>query len=386
MLPKLKYYLTNWIDGMKINRQHFLDSENAIIDQIRDVSAYTLNTTNYGLLQPLQGEKTSLDCTVLTTNSNTSKINVSYCRAVTSGGCRIEIIPGLHPELISDNDVFTDINNLDNTSNTSYYAVISVNPFDRQPFGTAMTEEYPPRNQYSISTYKLSLVPESSLNAPSIGPYHLPVAKFSFKSDKLTRDTNYIPPCAIVGAHPGTKEIYNTIAERLNSLQENSFQIIHKVIENDQNTTLALNMKNICTKSMEHISSEFFSFRTIYRQQSPVYIANSVIKLANIISLSLGLMSAREKEELLQYFSYWIEISPGKFEELLTTVVNADYEHENIHTFFQPLLAFLKIWNDLLDKLKDLKLIGQKNEKFDFGGRTMETPKDKGKGKFNILE
>ena len=47
MLPKLNYKLTNWVDGMKIRRDHFVDSENAQLDAIRDVAASRLNNFNY---------------------------------------------------------------------------------------------------------------------------------------------------------------------------------------------------------------------------------------------------------------------------------------------------------------------------------------------------
>ncbi len=40
MLPKLQFHLTNWVDGMKINRQHFVDSENALIDALARCAGY----------------------------------------------------------------------------------------------------------------------------------------------------------------------------------------------------------------------------------------------------------------------------------------------------------------------------------------------------------
>jgi hypothetical protein len=178
------------------------------------------------------------------------------------------------------------------------------------------------------------------------------------------------------------------VAERLNQIQESSTEIVRKIVEGgaQQNTPLAQNVRAICEQQIWHIAREFFFFRTMYRQQSPVYMSNTVVQLASLINVSMNLMPVKEKEELLQYFSYWNEISPGKFEELLSNVMNADYEHEDIYAFFQPLLHFLKVWSELLEKLKDLKLIGQRNEKFDFGGRTMETPKEKPKGKFSIFD
>jgi hypothetical protein len=386
MLPKLQYHLTNWVDGMKISRQHFVDSENAILDSLRDAQASSLNAYNYGLLQPLPGEKSALDCNTSSGQSRSFKVTVSYCRAVTAGGCRIEIIPGLHPELSAEVDGTADDGGKNGTA--SYYAVISVDPFNRQPFGTAAAEEYPPRNASSISSYKLGLVSEEQINASSLGAFHLPVAKFKVKNGELVRDGEYIPPCAIIGAHSGAKQLYNIVAERLNQIQESSTEIVRKVVEGgtQQNTPLAQNVKTICEQVIWHIAREFFIFRTMYRQQSPVHMSNTVVQLASIINVSLNLIPVKEKEELLQYFSYWNEVSPGKFEELLSNVMNADYEHEDIFNFFQPLLTFLKLWSELLDKLKDLKLIGQRNEKFDFGGRTMETPKEKPKGKFSIFD
>ncbi len=383
MLPKLQYHLTNWVDGMKISRQHFVDSENALIDALRDAQASGLNSLNYGLLQPLPGEKSALDCNAASNQSSSLKVTVSYCRAITSGGCRIEIIPGVHPELNAEAN-----GDLGDGDATGFYAVIAVDPFNRQPFGPAAADEYPPRNASSISSYKLGLVSEEQLNAGSLGAFHLPVAKFRLKNGQLARDTEYIPPCAVIGAHPGAKQIYNAIAERLNQIQESSSEIVRKVVEGgqQQNTPLAQNVKTICEQVIWHIAREFFNFRTLYRQQSPVYMSNTVVQLASIINVSLNLIPVKEKEELLQYFSYWNEVSPGKFEEMLSSVMNADYEHENIYAFFQPLLGFLKTWSDLLDKLKDLKLIGQRNEKFDFGGRTMEAPKEKPKGKFSIFD
>jgi hypothetical protein len=375
---------------MKINRQHFVDSENALIDALRDAQAASLNAYNYGLLQPLPGEKSALDCTTSSNQSRSFRVVVSYCRAITAGGCRIEIIPGMHPELSAeiDGQAGADEQSAGKNATAAYYAVIAVDPFNRQPFGAAVAEEYPPRNASSVTSYKLGLVSEDQIHTGSLGAFHLPVAKFKVKNGELVRDADYIPPCAIISAHSGTKQLYNMVAERLNQIQESSTEIVRKVVEGgqQQNTPLAQNVKTICEQVIWHIAREFFIFRTMYRQQSPVHMSNTVVQLASIVNVSLNLIPVKEKEELLQYFSYWNEISPGKFEEMISNVMNADYEHEDILEFFQPLLGFLKVWSELLEKLKDLKLIGQRNEKFDFGGRTMETPKEKPKGKFSIFD
>ena len=389
MLPKLQFQLTNWIDGMKINRQHFNNSENALLDLLRDLSAICVNADSYGLLSPQPGDINSLDCNVLSSQSKKFKIRVSLCRAITIGGCRIEIIPGLNAELISDNEIFilpTNVDDRKKAAAPSYLAVISVDQFTRLPFGEPEADEYPPRNPFSASTYKLNLIIEDSVNAPSLGAYHFPIARFYMKNDELVRDENYIPPCAVVSAHTGTRQIYNQVGQLFTKIQDYATEIIQKTFVEGQNTTLATNIRIVCETNLRHISSEFFFFRTMYPKQSPVYLANAIVQLANAIKVSINIISEKDKEEILQHYRELNDISPTKFEEMLGSAIDADYNHDNIYESFQPLLIFLNIWNDLLAKLKDLKLINRRNEKFDVGPqRTIETQKDKGK-KFSIFD
>ena len=388
MLPKLQFHLTNWIDGMKISRQHFNNSENALLDLLRDLSAIVVNANSYGLLCPEPGEKNALECNVLSSQSKKFKISVSLCRAITIGGCRIEIIPGIDPELVSENEIFISSSNLDDRKKniSSYLAVISIDPFTRLPFGEPAADEYPPRNPFNVNTYKLNLITEDSLNTSSMGPFHFPIARFSVKNDELVRDNNYIPPCAFVSAHPGTRQIYNFIGEYFTKIQDYCTEIIQKTFIEGQNTIMGQNIRKVCESNLRLISSEFFFFRTMYSKQSPVYLANSIVQLANAIKVSINIISDKEKEEMLQHFREMNDISPTKFEEIIGNAIDADYIHDDIYGSFQPLINFLNIWSDLLEKLKDLKLINRKNEKFDVGPqRTIETQKDKGK-KFSIFD
>ncbi len=386
MLLKLEHNLTNWVDGMKISRQHFINSENAVVDGLRDITSVFSQVYGYGLLEPTPGEKSSIDVDVVSGGGSRVKISVRHCRAVTEGGCRIEIIPGLHPELVSDQDSASGLSEMSSGGDGSLYAVIAVDPFNRQPFGPTDKDEYPPRNQYATAAYKVGLVPEDRIHTASASAFVLPIAKFTRKGDELVRDNDYIPPCAVIAAHPGTKQLYNHLTERLNLIQEHCTEIIRKVVEAGQNTSLALNTKRLCEESLWYISGEFFSFRTIYRKQSPVYMAKCIVQLSNIVGLCINTIAAKEKEELLQYFSHWNDISPGKFEDMLSGAVLLDYNHEDIADSFRPLLTFLKIWTELLEKLKDLKLIGARKEGFDHAALSKDIPKEEKKGKFRIFD
>ena len=45
-----KYKQVNWIDGMKVNKNHFIEQENYFTARINDSSNKFLDNNNYGLL------------------------------------------------------------------------------------------------------------------------------------------------------------------------------------------------------------------------------------------------------------------------------------------------------------------------------------------------
>ncbi len=139
MLPTIKYRLTNWVDGMKIHRQHFVNSENALSDSIRDAAAVSLTNYNFGLLYPAEGDKRSLEINILRSQSDNFKISVPLCRAITAGGCRVEISPNLDEEIVCQDRIDAlAISKKDKNAVSYYLAVLTVRSVqqdpDRRPF------------------------------------------------------------------------------------------------------------------------------------------------------------------------------------------------------------------------------------------------------------
>src|SRR5687767_9880099 len=100
MLPYIKYNNVNWVDGMKITKDHFVSQENAYQDKIRDSTGIFLHSYNYGLLQPSPGKEKSIDFSVDTDRNNVIRVNLYECRAITRSGSRIE----LYPEIFNTGD------------------------------------------------------------------------------------------------------------------------------------------------------------------------------------------------------------------------------------------------------------------------------------------
>ena len=148
-MEPLKYFQVNWVNGMKINKQHFIALENEINDHLMNSFAIGLNDFNYGLLPPLPGKGSSMKIVLNTDNQNHLRVKIVDCRAITPGGARIEILENssdIHGFSIPFPD--TDYE-LDSSKETTFFVLLSIQPFSRIPVGNADPSEEPP----SISIY-----------------------------------------------------------------------------------------------------------------------------------------------------------------------------------------------------------------------------------------
>jgi hypothetical protein len=262
------------------------------------------------------------------------------------------------------------------------YAVVTIDPFKRQPSGAPNPEETPPRAPFTRPRCELHLISEEDVAVQDFGAFHLPVARLEYRGEELVVDESYIPPCASIKGHSAMILLYSNIGSQFNHIQEYSTSIVQKVVSKGQNTSLALNVKKLCERSVEHISSIFFAFRNIYPQLPPIHVAESVVQLANVIKVELDFMAEKEKEEMLLYFKEWNETTPSAFESLLSAVIELEYNHYNITHSFYPLMEFMSRWKQLLEKLSELELIGRRKENDIVLGKVY---KDKKKG-FSLLD
>ncbi len=79
----------NWKDGMKMNKSHFMATDNAYIDGVRDAIQTKLSPVQYGLVCNDANESINMQITI--DNQNLIKAKLLLCDAVTLGGARIYI-------------------------------------------------------------------------------------------------------------------------------------------------------------------------------------------------------------------------------------------------------------------------------------------------------
>lgn len=363
MAEPLKHFPVNWVDGMKIKKQHFVETENAMLDQIRDAISSGLHAQNYGLLQAKAESRESLRCWFVTDNQQQWRIKLTECRAVTPGGARIEI-PEHTVHSLKYATTFPEAVYSWDPGHTEgvYYILIQVNPFDRQPSGEPLLHEDPPRLPYATPEYQLYVLPASQLPNGQLGSYQMILGRITVADGRPQLDDDYIPPTSIVVAHPALADLYQELDQFFGQLELYGVQIVQKIYARNQNNDLAQVVLYITERMVQYLGMRISQFRWLGMYQQPAAMLEVVAGLARTIKNAVDQRAGAGKEELLNYFSEWCELKQGELETLMVNCANIRYKHTDIRECLQPMIPFVKAVNKLFESLSRLDYIGRKQD------------------------
>jgi len=363
MAEPLKHFPVNWVDGMKIKKQHFIDTENAMLDQIRDAISSSLHAQNYGLLPAKAESKESLRCWFVTDNQQQWRVKLTECRAVTPGGARIEI-PEHTVHSLKYATTFPEVLFKWDPQHTEsvYYVIIQVNPFDRQPSGEPLLHEDPPRLPYATPEYQLFVQPASQLPQGQLGSYQMILGRITVADGRPQMDDDYIPPTSIVAAHPSLTDLHQELDQFLGQLELHGVQIVQKIYGRNQNNDLAQVVLYITERIVQYLSTRISQFRWLGLYQTPASMLEVVAGLARTMKNAIDLRAHTGKEELLNYLSEWCELRQGELETLMTNCANIRYKHTDVRDCLQPMIPFVRAINKLFDSLARLDYIGRKTD------------------------
>lgn len=364
MLFPIKKTNVNWVDGMKISKGHLIQTEDYFIDVVRDATNMRLTNNNFGLLPPYKGERLSSDFDIVERITNHVEIKLRQCNAITAGGCRININPTDYSEyLLLDYSFENDDEYKKEYEKNEYWDVILViKPFDRIPIGFPDPEETPPRHPDASPSYKLFIKPAGQINSHEFGMHHLIIGRVAKIGDRYEVDTSYIPPCVSMLSHPDLKKYYEDFGKLLNDIETSSQKIIQKIHERENNSDIAKNINMVCENLLTYIAQVYYNFRNNGRFFTPSETVDVFSSLAHVCFVAIQFMSKKNKEEMLQYFYEWSDVTPGNFTELLGNTLEIVYDHHNIRIIMEQVKQFLSVFAALWVKLSTLEYIGQHRE------------------------
>jgi len=360
--PK-EFLYVNWVDGMKINKTHFIGDQQAAVYREAQGNTILLNDHNYGLL-PLPALSEGIKLWLNADNQHNVTLRVMDCRMVTRGG---HVIVLQQDTALSSVELQAEIPGLKTRLEASggqkifYYIVLAVDPYARVAVGQA-TRETPPRLPHIISQYSLHLMPVDETNPHSLGEYQVPVGRLIVEEQRVSLDEEYIPPVAAVNAHQSLLEVHAATELFLGKMERWSLQIVQKILQKKQDNDLAISVQKICENVLVYLAAQTPSLRPAFLHQPPVHLIGSVSGLARLIKNSLDIFLGTIKEELINYLTEWCGVSQGEVESSITELCNNNYHHLDIKTSVDRLEDFTRTMSLVFSSLAGLDYIGKKRE------------------------
>lgn len=373
----LEHFPVNWIDGMKLNKRHFIQLENSIIERVNDSTGISIKDYEYGLIPSYQPNQPSLDLAVYD-----GKIALNTCRAITLGGTRVEINNLPLSELTVSIDAISS--NLKREEGASYLIILNINPYQRIPVGIPDNEEIPPRQPNSIPQYNLSLVPMNQINTREFTAFNLPLGKLICQSGEFKQDTSYIPPCHRIDAYVELSNRYKELGKLVSDIEVNTLKVFQRSRDEQKIgkvNYLADSINLFSGKVLDFMTNYSSRYHLFYKQESPKFLFEFFVRLAKVIHISWRSLKDRDREEMLNYFhDHIMDYTPNVLKQTIEGIVQLSYNHIDILPILERIETFLKIVNRLFNRLIELKYIPKTKHDILVGEQKLkETFRDKPK-------
>lgn len=357
MSKDIKHFPVNWIDGMKINKNHFIELQHHVEDHLRDARNLTVNHLYYGLLPASLLQPFEYSITI--DAHNDLNVLIKNVKIITPAGGRIEVsdYTGTFEQNITleHNDY----------EETNYFVLLNVDPFHRIPAGEQNMDEVPPRFPHTLPKYFLTTVLEQEVNTNNIGPLQFPLAKFRANAGTFEIVEDYIPPCTTVNGHPALVQLFETYQSFFKQMEFVAVQLSQKIKFRRQGGDDNL-IADIVFDTVEKIAA--FLGQTITNikwnglNASPASVLENIISLARIMKNSFDSYSGDGKEMLYNYFCEWTDMKTGDYEKLFLNTINISCKNFDIAPTVAQANQFMQKTDHLFSLLNQLDYIGRKRD------------------------
>ncbi len=351
------YLQVNWSDGMKLNKDVFIAQDNAQSSNAYNLIATSLSPIRYGLVPTSNNYNTQ----IAVDNQNTVRVTVIACKAITSGGVPV-YIDASEQSTGTDGSPSTTLQIATSNSNTFYWAVLLVKPYERNPFGEINPTENPARFPYVKPGHEILLIEDSQINQYLKHPLALIIGKIVVNGSSIVVDQEYLPPCISVSASQDLIGLHSELDGFLAGLEQSCSQIVQKIYRKSQQNDLSELAQFLCDRIMLFLGQAITDYRWLYLHESPAKTISTIAGLARVIKNTIDLRIGSGKDELMTYLCEWCDLNQGELESLLSNMAALRYNHNDINQNISGIIEFAKIIGRLFNTLSNLEFIGKKKE------------------------
>lgn len=355
MIEDIKNFKINWIDGMKISKEHFQSLQNFAENSVKDAFVTRKGRYGYGFLASyLRGNN---EYAINLDIHKSLKISIKKLRAITPNGNRIEIT-GETPDVKAD---ITVADLLDKKIEEGYL-LINLDTENPVVFGEQDPKEVPPRYPFLTNGHFFTFIDTEELVKTGLSGNQLPVAKIVKEGKNLASTTDYIPPCTSLGAHTKLVEFYNETEDFLKMTERNAIVIVQKIKSKQSENPIADAMYIAVDKIYMYLAQQITKIKWEEYNMHPKDLLEIVVSFARIFKGAVDMSSPENKEQLFNYFGEWTDLKGGKYEKTFTEIINLKYNHLDVNENIKTISDFMKTIDRLLTVLSQVDYIGKRRD------------------------
>jgi hypothetical protein len=353
MRNQRKYFPVNWIDGMKINKNHFIDQDNAVTDSLHDVGSLAVSPLRYGILpSSSEGEKT-FSVSISVDSRDTMRIRINACHAVTSGGVRISL-PDASNTANDNNKVLEGTFPIPSANHELVsWVLLFIHPFEKQMAGTPDLAEIPPRHPYVFPVYTIKVVNENDYRQFANHPYSIPVGRVITNGSDFKNDEYYLPPCVSIESLPELVVLHGDVYKFLINMESYCMTIIQNFYKKTKPNETSKLVFFLAEKMMYCLEQAITLMKWNIKYEPPVYLFSPVANLGRVMINAIDMRIGSGKDILVSHLTKWStkKLQQGELESILENMANEDFSNNNINKSRQKLLAFIQVMSPLFEAL-----------------------------------
>ena len=273
MIEDIKHFKTNWIDGMKISKEHFQNLQDYAENTAKDLTSIRIGKDGYGLLASHLSDHNEYIVTIDVHKS--LKISIKKLRAITPNGTRVEITnftPAVKEDVVVEQ--FAD-NKLEEG-----FVLLNVDQEDTVAFGEQNPKEMPPRYPYTTNRYFFTFVTANDLEKSGLAGNQLPIAKIIRENNALAAATDYIAPSTTLGTSEALIDFYNVAEAFLKMAERSSILIVQKINTKQSDNPIADAMHTVVDKLYAYLSQQITYVKWEEYEMHPKKLIEIIVSFA----------------------------------------------------------------------------------------------------------
>jgi hypothetical protein len=361
MRDQVKHFPVNWIDGMKINKNHFIAQDNAWKDALFSAASLSTSPLRFGILPASAGGEENYNVKISVDNQNTLRVSVLACQAITPGGIRISL-PLLNGFSTNDADGVPAFSFpfAEEKSDTTWWVVLLIHPYDVRPGGSPDLKENPPRYPHVLPTYTVEIVTDAQYNQYSYHPYAVTIGKITGGGNGVRVEHDYIPPCYSISASADLVSLHGELDQFLSKLEKLSIRIVQNIYKNNQQNEISELVMFLCDRMILHLGQAITNMRWMMIHESPATLFSCIASLARVMKNTIDLRIGSGKEEMLNYLTEWCELKQGELESMLSSLAEMRFDNNDVNKNIQRVSVFVRTTIKLFETLSTLEFIGKR--------------------------